>query len=70
MGHTTQSTIPKEINLEGLPEEAVRAFELMVEAWKKQAIHPRAAQKTHAKFATWPGKVRGTLTRREIYDYL
>lgn len=72
MTQTAQITTQKKVvSLEGLPDEVARAFELMVDTWKKK----EARQKGHARrgsvaFAVWPGTVKGNLNRREIYDYL
>ena len=67
----TMRTIPKRaVSLEGLPDEVVHAFELMIAAWRKEVIQKHNVQPVHIKFAVWPGKVRGNFTRREIYEYL
>lgn len=71
MAQTAQiATHKKVVSLEGLPEGIAQAFELMVEAWRKQANQKQGARRARVEFAAWPGKVKGNLTRREIYDYL
>lgn len=70
MDMSTAKTPQKTITLEGLPDEAARAFELMVEAWRKQTAKTAVAKRQRIDFAVWPGTVHGKLTRREIYDYL
>ena len=71
MTQTAQiNTAKKILNLEGLPDEVVRVFELMVETWRKEAIQKRSARRARVEFAVWPGKVMGDITRRNIYEYL
>lgn len=68
---TNTITLPKRtITLEGLPEEMAQAFELMIEGYKKYTATVKSAKNGRIEFAVWPGTIRGTLTRREIYDYL
>jgi hypothetical protein len=59
----------KTINVEGLPEPLANALEAVVQAIREQ-VRPqgRAEPRPKVKLLTKPGKVIGSLTRREIYE--
>ena len=58
------------IDLRDLPEEEVKFVQRLVDSLRERARMKKEGRKEEIDFATWPLKVRGKLTRREIYDYL
>jgi hypothetical protein len=62
------------INVRGLTMDDLRVVEKMVDFLKeKTKSKPRTKAKTgaeKAEFKAWPLGVKGTLRRKDIYDYL
>ncbi|MHB8579129.1 MAG: hypothetical protein ACYDA4_04615 [Ignavibacteriaceae bacterium] len=61
------------IDISGLPEEEVKVLEKLVELLRRiPKVEKESAKKPEKiEFLSKPmGKVKGTLSRKEIYDYL
>lgn len=62
----------KVVDIHDLPEEEVKLVREFVEFLRKKARmqNKMGMEKASKAFGTWPLKVKGRLTRTEIYDYL
>ena len=60
----------KTIDVEGLPERVAQALQAIVQTLREElrAEQTRADGRPKVRLRTWPGTVRGPLTREEIYD--
>ena len=64
--------MPGVLDIHDLPEEdavVVQKFVEFLRATRKSGAN-QEEQKENIVFSEWPLKIKGKLTRREIYDYL
>ena len=58
------------IDIHDLKPDEMKLIEEFVEFLKNRQRGKNREEKEKVKFANWPLKVKGKLTRKEIYDYL